>query len=69
MVEDAHRINVPTLLTNGKYDEAQDSVMIPFFRSIKRVKWVKFAESRHMSHWEERARYMDVVGDFLTNFE
>jgi pimeloyl-ACP methyl ester carboxylesterase len=26
---------------------------------------VVFEESGHLSHWEERERYMDVVRDFL----
>lgn len=65
IVSDAHKINVPTLLLNGRYDEARDPVVAPFFREIPRVKWVTFAESSHMIHWEERERYMEVVGNFL----
>ncbi|KAJ7453865.1 proline-specific peptidase [Mycena latifolia] len=65
MLHDAHKINVPTLLINGRYDEAQDSVVAPFFREIPRVKWVSFAESSHMAHYEERERFMQVVGNFL----
>ncbi|KAJ7257039.1 proline-specific peptidase, partial [Mycena rebaudengoi] len=65
MTEGAHKINVPTLLLNGRYDEAQDSVVAPFFRDISKVKWVTFAESSHMCHFEERERYMAVVGSFL----
>jgi len=42
------KIIVPTLLLNGKYDEATDYVMEPFFRAIKKVKWVRFAESSHV---------------------
>jgi L-proline amide hydrolase len=65
IIEDAHKISVPTLLLNGRYDEAQDSVMAPFFREIPHVKWVGFAGSSHMSHFEERERFMEVVGNFL----
>ncbi|KAJ7753607.1 proline iminopeptidase [Mycena maculata] len=65
MLKDAHKIVVPTLLTNGRYDEAQDSTVMPFFASIPHVKWVTFAESSHMPHWEERERYMSIVGSFL----
>ncbi|KAF7369911.1 Proline iminopeptidase [Mycena sanguinolenta] len=67
MVEDAHKISVPTLLINGRYDLAQDAVMQPYFANIPRVKWVQFAESSHMAHMEERERFMDVVGSFLTD--
>ncbi|KAJ7444435.1 proline iminopeptidase [Mycena latifolia] len=59
MVDNAHKIDVPTLLLNGRYDQAQDSVMEPFFREIGR--------SSHMIHFEERERYMEVVQSFLAN--
>ncbi|KAI0693071.1 proline-specific peptidase [Cytidiella melzeri] len=59
-------INVPVLLLNGRYDEAQDSCMSAFFDRLARAKWVQFAESSHMSHFEERERFMQVVGEFLT---
>lgn len=66
MIDDIHLINVPTLLLNGHFDEAQDSVQIDFFRNIQKVKWFTFAESSYMPMWEEREKYMRVVGDFLT---
>ncbi|OJT06636.1 L-amino acid amidase [Trametes pubescens] len=66
VADDIHLINVPTLLLNGHYDEAQDSVQVGFFRDIEKVKWFTFAESSHMPMWEEREKYMRVVGDFLT---
>ncbi|KAJ7629964.1 proline-specific peptidase [Mycena polygramma] len=57
--------HVPTLLINGEHDYMNDSVVEPFFWGIDRVKWVKFINSSHMPHWEERERYMTVVGEFL----
>lgn len=65
MIEDAHKIIAPTLLVNGRLDEAQDTVVTPFFREIPRVKWVTFANSSHMVHHEERQRFMEIVGSFL----
>ncbi|KII87181.1 hypothetical protein PLICRDRAFT_112677 [Plicaturopsis crispa FD-325 SS-3] len=67
IVDEVHKISVPTLLLNGRYDEAQDSVVVPFFRSIPKVKWFTFAESSHMPMFEERERYMEIVGTFLTD--
>ncbi|KAJ7135099.1 proline-specific peptidase [Mycena filopes] len=64
MISDAHKMAVPTLVLNGRYDQARDPVVAPFFREIPRVRWVTFAESSHMLHWEERERYMEVVGRF-----
>ncbi|KAJ7065980.1 proline-specific peptidase [Mycena belliarum] len=57
--------HIPTLLINGEYDYMTDSVCAPFYLGIDRVKWVKFAQSSHSPHWEERERYMGVVGGFL----
>ncbi|KAJ7217050.1 proline iminopeptidase, partial [Mycena pura] len=56
--------HVPTLIISGEYDMA-NSVCAPFYWGIDRVKWVKFANSSHTPHWEERERYMTVVGEFL----
>jgi proline-specific peptidase len=59
-------IDVTTLLINGFYDEATDEVIEPFFDTIKsRVRWIQFAKSSHMPHWEERERFMHAVYRFL----
>ncbi|KUI55393.1 L-amino acid amidase [Cytospora mali] len=62
-----HKIEVPTLLINGKFDNAQDAAMAPFFSRIQsKVKWVKFAESSHLPHLEETEDFMIIVSNFLT---
>ncbi|KAL8894180.1 MAG: hypothetical protein Q9207_008538, partial [Kuettlingeria erythrocarpa] len=60
-----HHIKIPTLLLNGRYDEAQDEVVEPYFRAIGKVKWYRFAESSHTPHLEERKEFMEVVAGFL----
>jgi pimeloyl-ACP methyl ester carboxylesterase len=65
VVDEVHKILAPTLLVNGKYDEAQDSVMEPFFKQIKDVKWERFEESSHLPQLEEPEKFLQVVGDFL----
>ncbi|KAL1949577.1 hypothetical protein VTO73DRAFT_8458 [Trametes versicolor] len=65
IIDDIGLINVPTLLLNGRYDEAQDSVVVPYFRGIEKVKWFTFAESSHTPQYEEREKYVRLVGDFL----
>ena len=67
VIEDLHKITVPTLLLNSRYDEAQDSVVEPYFKHISNVKWFTFAESSHMPHYEERELYMQRVGRFLAD--
>lgn len=66
VVDQVHKIKVPTLLINGKYDEAQDEVVEPFFKNIEKVKWVRFAESSHLPQIEETEEYLKVVKEFLT---
>ena len=66
IVDDIHKIIVPTLLINGKYDEAQDEVMEPFFKSIAKVKWVGSLSPVHLPQLEEPDEFIKVVGGFLT---
>ncbi|KZV85752.1 proline-specific peptidase [Exidia glandulosa HHB12029] len=54
IIDRVHLIDCPTLLINGYYDEAQNSVVQPYFDNLKDVTWVKFAESSHMACLEER---------------
>lgn len=42
VVDEVHKIDVPTLVTNGAKDEARDSVVEPFVAGIHNVKWVRF---------------------------
>ncbi|KAL9027512.1 MAG: hypothetical protein Q9196_003972 [Gyalolechia fulgens] len=63
--KEVHKIKVPTLLLNGRYDEAQDEVVEPYFRGIEKVKWYRFAESSHTPQLEERDEFMRVVARFL----
>lgn len=61
----ADKIDVETLLVNGRYDEVQDVAVVPWFHRIRKVKWVQLEKSSHMAHFEERDRYMQFVGAFL----
>ncbi|KAL1944210.1 hypothetical protein VTO73DRAFT_3395 [Trametes versicolor] len=65
IVDDAHKINVPTLLLNGKYDRVTDNTVLPLFKAIPNVKWYTFAESSHTPVLEERERYIKLVAAFL----
>ena len=65
IVDRIAQIERPVLLTNGLYDEAQNSVLLPFFDSLKDVAWVKFAQSAHMAHLEEPEKYLAVLSGFL----
>ncbi|MCJ1359407.1 MAG: hypothetical protein MMC33_009409 [Icmadophila ericetorum] len=64
IIEEIHKITVPTMLINGHYDEATDIAVEPFTK-IANVKWVKFMESSHSPMHEEREKFMRVISDFL----
>ncbi|CCL98482.1 uncharacterized protein FIBRA_00480 [Fibroporia radiculosa] len=66
IIADLHKINVPTLLTNGRYDTVRDMTIAPAFREIPNVKWRTFAHSGHLAFVEEREKYMKTVAEFLT---
>ncbi|RYP59255.1 hypothetical protein DL769_008610 [Monosporascus sp. CRB-8-3] len=63
--QEARKIEAETLILNGRYDEATDLCMEPWFSTIPKVKWVTLENSSHMGRWKERERYMEVVGSFL----
>jgi L-proline amide hydrolase len=67
MVGEGHKIEARTLLINGWRDIASDKAVAPFFREIPKIKWVKFMNSTHSPQFEEEERFMEVVGEFLTD--
>ncbi|KAF2736293.1 proline-specific peptidase [Polyplosphaeria fusca] len=57
-------IAVPSLVTNGKYDEVQDVCLEPW-NQIPNFKRVKMENSSHTQHLEEPEAFLKIVGDFL----
>lgn len=57
-------LKVPTLLTNGVNEGADDLSQRKFLEHLD-AEWIKFDKSLHMSHWEERSKFMTVVTNFL----
>jgi proline iminopeptidase len=58
-------IRLPTLVTVGRYDEVTPRVAEAIHRGIRGSRLVRFEKSAHLAMWEERARYIEVVRDFL----
>jgi len=58
-------IRVPTLITGGKYDEITPRIARTMHREIRGSELAIFPKSSHLPMWEERERYMQVVGEFL----
>lgn len=62
-------IDVPTLVTSGRYDEATPRIAETLKRGIPDAQVVIFEQSAHMAHAEEPERYRQEVEDFLTRVE
>ena len=62
-------IEVPTLVTSGRYDECTPALVEPLHRRIAGSEWVVFEESSHTSLLEEPQRYLEVIGGFLEGVE
>lgn len=65
IIDRLDRIEVPTLLISGSYDEVTPSTVLPYHRGIADVRWEIFANSSHVPHLEESERCLDVVVNFL----
>jgi L-proline amide hydrolase len=62
-------ISAPTLLVSGQYDEATPAMVKEINRLIPGSKWELFAESSHMPHVEEPAKFKRVVSEFLDSHD
>jgi len=60
-------IQVPTLVTVGRFDEVTPTVARSIHDGIRGSKLVEFSESSHLAFWEERERYFGVLGAFLAD--
>ena len=65
IIDRLSRIQVPTLLISGRYDEATPATVQPFADGIADVQWQIFEHSSHMPHVEERDACMACVARFL----
>ena len=69
ITDQLHRIDVPTLLISGRYDEATPLIVGTIHERIPGSQWVIFEESSHMPHVEEPERFRDVLHGFLASFD
>jgi L-proline amide hydrolase len=65
VVDTVHKIEVPTLLISGRFDEATPATVQPFFDAIPDVRWEILEQSSHMPFLEEPERFDEVVNAFL----
>ena len=62
-------ISAPTLLVSGQYDEATPAMVKEINGLIPGSTWELFAESSHMPHVEEPAKFKRVVSEFLDSHD
>jgi L-proline amide hydrolase len=63
------KINAPTLVTSGKFDEATPVIAETVHKGIPDSEWVLFENSSHMAHVEEVDRYLQVLSAFISRHE
>ena len=69
VIDRLDQVVAPTLLINGRYDEATPACVQPFADHIPDVRWEVFENSSHLPQVEEQERYLQVVGDFLDGYD
>jgi proline-specific peptidase len=66
---DLGRIDVPTLITCGRYDEITPACSETIAEGIPDARMVVFEESAHVAHLEEAEAYAGTVEEFLESVE
>ena len=69
VIDRLHRIEVPTFVFRGAYDEATAACVQPFLDHIPAVESMVFANSSHMPHVEEKADCLAAIERFLSGVE
>ena len=62
-------IDLPTLITSGRYDGCTPALAEEAHRGIHGSEWVLFEDSSHMPFVEEPERFRAVLSDFLERAE
>ncbi len=69
IISELGRINAPTLVTSGKYDEATPLIAQTVHTGISGSEWVLFPNSSHTAHVEAAAEYQRVLNGFISRHE
>ena len=62
-------VDVPTLITSGRHDEATPLLVECLHRGIAGSSWELFEQSAHLAHVEEPGRYLRRLEAFLSRAE
>jgi L-proline amide hydrolase len=63
------RIEAPTLVISGEFDEASPAVVQPLVDAVPDVRWELFDGASHSTHLEQPARFNGVVAPFLAEHD
>ncbi len=63
------RIQLPTLVLGGRYDEVTPTVADQIRNGIPGARGVTFPNSSHLPFWEEREAFLEVLDRFLTSVD
>ncbi|MBA3874957.1 MAG: proline iminopeptidase-family hydrolase [Anaerolineae bacterium] len=69
VIPELGKINAPTLVTSGKYDEATPTIAKTVHEGIPGSEWVLFENSSHMAHVEEADRFRQILSAFISRHE
>lgn len=58
-------IDVPVLVTSGRYDEMTPELVEPLVEGLPNATWQLFEDSAHMAHIEQEEAYLSTVSAFL----
>jgi proline-specific peptidase len=67
--ERVREVELPTLFTYGRFDEASLETRTYYQSRVPGAKLAIFEKSSHMPYFEEREAYLQVVRDFLRQVE
>lgn len=60
-----NQIKVPTYIVNGDQDASTDIANQPLFDLIEKSKWITIDNAAHMTHIDQREKFMKHLKTFL----
>lgn len=64
-IDDVHNITAKTLVLNGVDEGCDHEESIRIFKQIPDCTHVRFENSTHFAHFEERSAFMELMAEFL----
>ncbi|MCI2062772.1 MAG: proline iminopeptidase-family hydrolase [Eubacteriaceae bacterium] len=65
VVNDLHKITIPTLVTSGSRDECTPLIAKQVYDGIPNAQWILFEDGTHLVHVEQKEKYNKTVEEFF----